>query len=1247
MNGNGYDKRSWKKKRRRQTEGFEAVAMYWARAKKDGKFGLSYLDNQVFSWSVSDIFDRDLLRKKVKRIPDTFTSFESYLDSFTWPLIEEVHADVFSSLDGYSEANFIEVTQVGNLDASKPILGFRVAEPVKDEKSRETYVPVENDIIVLSSHKPRHVSDLTQNKSSFVLGSVIKTGEEDGFPPDWCVVHLSSAILVEADCHTKIPKRPLFLVFLINMKTYNRIWRCLHLGQNCSNLFELQNKKSSGPVTKAWEFKPKPAEAESSQCSQPSQCFDGRLIEWLGLEKFGLNDSQLNAVSDCVSLMDSNSSSIKLLWGPPGTGKTKTISSILWAMLIKGRRTLACAPTNTAVLEIAARIVSLTVKSSDGTVFLNDIVLFGNKKKMKIDNDYYLSKVYLNFRAERLLPCFKSNTGWRHCLCVLIDLLVNSVTKYQLNNEDKTFKQHLKDDYNKLSRNLHSYITILYNDHPRNLETGQSFQCMLEVRELLKILHTLINAGNGGDIWSDELLRSTIEEEVNPELWPSQLACIRTNSCNKSKFVAARSLCLQELIYLCKNMELPNCYSAQDVRLYLLSRTRLIICTVCSSFKLYNIPMRNSSPSLHQLLNKPKILIPLELLIIDEAAQLKECETLIPLQLPGIRHAVLIGDEYQLPSLVKSKISDSANFGRSVFERLSSLGYSKHLLNIQYRMHPDISRFPVGTFYDGKLSDGPNVSHKDYNKMFLAGKLFRPYSFINIDGSHETNEMHGRSLKNSLEVDAVVMIVQSLLKETLSTRSKLSIGVVCPYNAQVRAIQEKVGKPCRKYDYFSVKVKSVDGFQGAEEDIIIISTVRSNGAGTVGFLSNLQRTNVALTRAKHCLWIVGNGTTLFNSNSVWQKIVKDTRDRGCFFNATDEKELLNAIFKPAVEYPHADNLAKHEQHGQNISDLSATDTIQQLACQFTPGSDLPPKFSITLNVGYTTRKFSSSSTLLNSSPLQLTATAVPNAEPASHGSSATGAVELPVTEDGRLVDGKISFQNTVRSTLIRIDHDPRLAFDFLAVATTREQAAPLTREQFKKHDRMVESPAPVTAEGSECCIRLNEQEQVAPPTKLQSKKRGRNVKDPAAATTGALKCSIGLDEIATRQQAAPPTPEQSKKRGRKSEPLPQVITEGLRRSSRLSEKGKHHQVAPSQEQAKKHGRKGATLSPVTTEALRRSSRLNEKGTHQQIALSIPEQAKKCGRKAKRLPRVTIEGLKRSKRMSRNNSEELADVDCNP
>jgi hypothetical protein len=90
----------------------------------------------------------------------------------------------------------------------------------------------------------------------------------------------------------------------------------------------------------------------------------------------------------------------------------------------------------------------------------------------------------------------------------------------------------------------------------------------------------------------------------------------------------------------------------------------------------------------------------------------------------------------------------------------------------------------------------------------------------------------------------------SLTAESVSRGIKISVGVVSPYNAQVRAIHEKLWKSYNIHDAFSVKVKSVDGFQGAEEDIIIISTVRSNKAGSVGFLTNMQRTNVALTRAK-------------------------------------------------------------------------------------------------------------------------------------------------------------------------------------------------------------------------------------------------------------------------------------------------------------------------------------------------------------------------------------------------------------
>ncbi|KAK3141706.1 hypothetical protein QOZ80_4BG0337350 [Eleusine coracana subsp. coracana] len=493
------------------------------------------------------------------------------------------------------------------------------------------------------------------------------------------------------------------------------------------------------------------------------------------------------------------------------------------------------------------------------------------------------------------MPC----TGWMHCLRSLTCLLENSVALYQLKNRGETFKHYLKDDYNKLFEELCGCISVLYKDHPRNPNREQSFQCMMEVLELVKLHHALINACNGGDVWSNELVESKIDDDVNPALWPSQLASIRVISCNKSKFRSARSLCVQELKFLTRNFKLTNFYDARSVQLYLLPRMRCIICTVSSSFKLYDIPSGMYSPGNH-------------LLIIDEAAQLKECETLIPLQLPGIRHAVFIGDEYQLPSLVKSKISDSVNFGRSVFGRLSSLGFCKHLLDTQYRMHPEISRFPVSTFYDGKIFDGPNVTNMNYGKRFLSRKLFGPYSFINVDGGHETTEKHGRSLKNTIEIAAIVLIVQRLFKETVSTGSKLSVGIVSPYNTQVRAIQEKIGKSYNTYDGFSVKVKSVDGFQGSEEDIIIISTVRSNGVGSVGFLTNLQRTNVALTRAKHCLWIVRNGITLSISNSVWRKIVKDAQDRGCFFYANVDRYLSNAIVKAIVELGAAEDSAKVE-----------------------------------------------------------------------------------------------------------------------------------------------------------------------------------------------------------------------------------------------------------------------------------------------------------------------------------------------
>ena len=114
------------------------------------------------------------------------------------------------------------------------------------------------------------------------------------------------------------------------------------------------------------------------------------------------------------------------------------------------------------------------------------------------------------------------------------------------------------------------------------------------------------------------------------------------------------------------------------------------------------------------------------------------------------------------------KVSKEAGFGRSLFERLSSLGYQKSLLKVQHRMHPEISSFPISHFYCNKIQDAPNVKRHDFGKTYLPGPMFSPYSFINLVGGKEQFDDEGRSYKNLAKV-AVVMTILKNLHKSLSS----------------------------------------------------------------------------------------------------------------------------------------------------------------------------------------------------------------------------------------------------------------------------------------------------------------------------------------------------------------------------------------------------------------------------------------------------------------------------------------------
>ncbi|KAF8407485.1 hypothetical protein HHK36_006619 [Tetracentron sinense] len=698
------------------------------------------------------------------------------------------------------------------------------------------------------------------------------------------VVLSSKPITIERGLNKK--KEPLFAVFLINMTTNNRVWKALNpdiLGGNMSIIKEVLHTDSS-------------VGNNCTRCSsQGDSSVTGSVLQ-ADLHSFNLNKSQTNAVLSSIAARGCiHKNSVKLIWGPPGTGKTKTVGSLLWALLRMKCRTLMCAPTNIAVLEVTARLVRLVRDSLKHDSYgLGDVVLLGNGKRMKIDDHDELLDIFLDYRVKSLEKCFAPLSGWKYSIDSMIWLLENPKQQYLLyvekekkknedgdedEDEDKdedededeeeeedllTIGEFIEKRFDFIEEGLKLCIVNLYTHLPTSFISLGVVENMIRALSLLESLGTLLHTGT---CTSEEI--NSVFKHLNDE----ESTVTGSNTFLLSK---ARNHCLKILRCLRETFTLPD-LSDVSIRNFCLQSAYLIFCTASTSANLHIEGMT-----------------PLELLVVDEASQLKECESAIPLQLPGIRHAILIGDERQLPAMVKSE----AEFGRSLFERMVSLGQEKHLLNVQYRMHPSISLFPNMEFYNKQISNAPNVRERSYEKQFLQEKMYGSYSFINV--AYGKEDSHAR-YKNMVEVAVVATSVGSLFKASVATRKRVSVGVISPYKAQIYAIQEKLGDRYSTCSDFSVSIRSVDGFQGGEDDVIIISTVRCNGNGSVGFLSKHQRTNVALTRARYCLWILGNGPTLINSGSIWKKLVLDAKDRGCVYNAEEDRSLAEAIIDSLVE----------------------------------------------------------------------------------------------------------------------------------------------------------------------------------------------------------------------------------------------------------------------------------------------------------------------------------------------------------
>lgn len=279
-------------------------------------------------------------------------------------------------------------------------------------------------------------------------------------------------------------------------------------------------------------------------------------------------------------------------------------------------------------------------------------------------------------------------------------------------------------------------------------------------------------------------------------------------------------------------------------------------------------------------------------LFIDEAAQALEAACWIPMKRAS--RVILAGDHCQLPPTVKSIAALRAGLGKTLMERIAeNKPEVVTLLKIQYRMNDEIMRFSSDWFYEGKVESAPQIKYRsvlDYdhpitwidtsneeNQITIEGEDAPEDSASTASSVSAANQNSDLNFKEQFVGESFGRINKAEAELTLLTlaeyftkigkqrvlEERIDVGIISPYRAQVQYLKKLI----KKYEFFKpyrrlISVNTVDGFQGQERDVILISLVRSNDEGQIGFLKDLRRMNVAMTRARMKLIILGNKDTM-------------------------------------------------------------------------------------------------------------------------------------------------------------------------------------------------------------------------------------------------------------------------------------------------------------------------------------------------------------------------------------------------
>jgi superfamily I DNA and/or RNA helicase len=269
--------------------------------------------------------------------------------------------------------------------------------------------------------------------------------------------------------------------------------------------------------------------------------------------------------------------------------------------------------------------------------------------------------------------------------------------------------------------------------------------------------------------------------------------------------------------------------------------------------------------------------IDFDVTVIDEAGQALDPGLLIPLR--KSRKWIMAGDPFQLPPTVKSKEAERKGLAENMLERWINSDRRSFFLTVQYRMHREIMEFPNRYFYQGRLQADVSVADRK-----LALPEYAPVEFIDTAGCGFEEQINEENKSRYNEGEAFILrehFLQLIQAAELAKIPFPDLGIITPYREQVRYLRKFLAEDeqiSAFQEYYHVD--SIDGFQGNEKTVIYISMVRSNDRGEIGFLKDYRRMNVALTRAREKLILIGDSSTLGTDTfySEWLDLVEEKND---------------------------------------------------------------------------------------------------------------------------------------------------------------------------------------------------------------------------------------------------------------------------------------------------------------------------------------------------------------------------------